>query len=218
MIKLTRQLCLFFLKFISVIFIYSHRLLNFSLPNLLKIVKHKIELKGNYPTCNQFTKITGLGIVIFGNNCTFGYKPGGFHKGGSIEFQPRYKNAKIIFGNNIATNNNIFISAINHIEIGDNTLIGQYVTIMDYEAHDSHPSRRGQMGRIGSVIIGRNVWIGNNVVILKDSIIGDNTIVATGAVVSGKFQEDLIIGGVPAKIIKDCGALWKLEMANSNEK
>ena len=58
------------------------------------------------------------------------------------------------------------------------------------------------MGETGSIIIGRNVWIGNNVTILKNSEIGENTIVATGAVVSGKFGANLIVGGVPAKIIK----------------
>ena len=57
-------------------------------------------------------------------------------------------------------------------------------------------------GEIGKVIIGRNVWIGNNVVILKNTGIGDNTIIAAGAVVSGEFPANVIVGGVPAKIIK----------------
>jgi len=127
---------------------------------------------------------------------------GGFHKGGSIELQARYKNSKIKIGNNIATNNNIMICAANYIEIGDNTLIGQYVTIMDHEAHGIAPDKRRQLGEIGKVIIGKNVWLGNNVTMLKNSEIGDNTIVAAGAVVSGKFPANVIIGGVPAKIIK----------------
>jgi acetyltransferase-like isoleucine patch superfamily enzyme len=92
--------------------------------------------------------------------------------------------------------------AANYIEIGDDTLIGQYVTIMDHEAHGIAPDKRRKLGEIGKVIIGKNVWLGNNVVILKNSEIGDNTIVATGAVVSGKFPANVIIGGIPAKIIK----------------
>lgn len=52
------------------------------------------------------------------------------------------------------------------------------------------------------MIIGKNVWIGNNVTILKNSEVGDNTIIAAGAVVSGKFPANVIIGGVPAKTIK----------------
>lgn len=141
-------------------------------------------------------------MVEFGKGCSFGYKMGGFHKGGSIEFQARYENSRIKIGNNIWTNNNIMICSVNYIEIGDETLIGQYVTIMDFEAHGIQPDRRRQIGEIGKVIIGKNTWLGNNVIILKNSEIGDNSIVASGAVVSGKFPANVIIGGVPARIIK----------------
>lgn len=73
---------------------------------------------------------------------------------------------------------------------------------MDFEAHGIHPDERSNVGEIGSVVIGENVWIGNNVTILKNSVIGENSIIAAGAVVSGVFAENVIIGGVPAKIIK----------------
>ena len=65
---------------------------------------------------------------------------------------------------------------------------------MDFEAHGKQPDKRLEMGETGSIIIGRNVWIENNVTILKNSEIGENTIVATGAVVSGKFGANLIVG------------------------
>jgi acetyltransferase-like isoleucine patch superfamily enzyme len=119
-----------------------------------------------------------------------------------IELQPRYKDSLIKLGNNIATNNNIFICAANYIEIGSDTLIGQFVTIMDHEAHGLHPLHRRDIGVIGKVIIGENVWIGNNVIILKDSKIGENSVVAAGAVVSGTFPANVVLGGIPAKIIK----------------
>ena len=47
-----------------------------------------------------------------------------------------------------------------------------------------------------------NVWIGNDVTILKNTKIGSNSIVATGAVVAGVFPKNVIIGGIPAKIIR----------------
>jgi acetyltransferase-like isoleucine patch superfamily enzyme len=109
---------------------------------------------------------------------------------------------QIIIGDNVSTNNNIFLCAANHIEIGEDTLIGQYVTIMDHEAHGIEPNKRKELGEIGKVIIKKNVWIGNNVLILKNTEIGQNTIVAAGAVVSGIFPSNVIIGGVPAKIIR----------------
>ena len=82
-------------------------------------------------------------------------------------------------------------------------MIGQNVTIMDFEAHGIEASKRREVGEIGKVRIGKNVWIGNNVTILKNSSIGENTIIAAGAVVSGYFPENVIIGGVPAKIIRE---------------
>lgn len=176
---------------------------NFYLANVIMLLRRKIIIQQHYPICNQLTKITGLGKVIINGKCSFGYKLGGFHRGGMIELQPRFKNAMIKIGNNISTNNNIFICAANCIEIGDDTLIGQYVTIMDHEAHCIDPLKRRQIGEIGKVIVGKNVWIGNNVTILKNSEIGDNSIIAAGAVVSGKFSSNVIIGGVPAKIIKN---------------
>jgi len=174
---------------------------NFIFPNLNLLITKRVTFI-NKPTCNQKTLLTGLGHIYIGNKCTLGYKPGGFHRGGCIELQARYKEAVIRIGDNIATNNNIFICAANNIEIGANTLIGQNVTIMDFEAHGIHPDKRSKIGEVGKVKISKNVWIGNNVTILKNSSIGVNTIVAAGAVVSGFFPANVIIGGVPAKIIK----------------
>jgi acetyltransferase-like isoleucine patch superfamily enzyme len=174
----------------------------FIYPNKIKLIKKRIIVK-EYPVCNQIVLSQGQGLVEIGEKCCFGNKLGGFHRGGSIEFQARYIDSKIKIGNNIWTNNNIMLYSANYIEIGDNTLLGQYVTIMDHEAHGIDPHKRREIGKIGKVIIGKNVWIGNNVTILKNSEIGDNTIVATGAVVCNKFPANVIVGGVPAKVIRN---------------
>ena len=176
---------------------------NFIFPNFKSILYKRVIIKENKALFMQFTLFNGAGKVIIGDGCSFGYKLGGFHKGGSIEIQSRYTNSLIKIGNNIATNNNIFICAANYIEIGNNTLIGQNVTLMDHEAHGINPDVRNMIGEIGIIIIGENCWIGNNTTILKNSKIGDNSIVAAGAVVSGIFPKNVIIGGVPAKIIKN---------------
>ena len=181
---------------------FRNRLFLFIIPNIPALLQKRVWMS-SYPVCEQKTLITGFGKVEIGKNCHFGYKPGGFHRGGAIEIQPRYPKAYIKMGNNISTNNNIFLCAANRIEIGDDTLIGQYVTLMDHEAHGISPDKRRELGTIGEVIIGKNVWIGNNVTILKDSQVGDNSIVAAGAVVSGKFPENVISGGIPAKIIRN---------------
>lgn len=178
----------------------KYRGVNFIMHNFLNLFSKNLKLNG-IPFCEQKTFITGIGSIEIGNHCKFGYKPGGFNRNGSIEIQARYREAHIKIGNDIFTNNNVFICAANSIIIGDKTLIGQNVAIMDFEAHGIAPSQRNH-GDIGKVVIGENVWIGNNVMILKNTEIGKNCIVAAGAVVSGIFPENVIIGGVPAKIIK----------------
>ncbi len=177
-------------------------LLYFLLPNIFKILKNKIHFDLKHLNFQQKTFITGEGNVKIGKNCLFGYKLGGGNYKGSIEIQPRYKNSIIVIGNKVSINNNLTICAANKIIIDDRTLIGNNVTILDHEAHGTQPNDRNKIGEIGEVVIGKNVWLGNNVTILKNTTIGDNTIVATSAVVSGVFPSNVIIGGIPAKIIR----------------
>jgi acetyltransferase-like isoleucine patch superfamily enzyme len=172
----------------------------FIYPNLFTRAKYSY---ASVPNCQQITEITGVGKITIGKNCGFGYRIGGFWRNGSIELQARYTDAEIIIGDNVFTNNNVFICAANKIIIGSNTRIGQGIMITDFEAHGTDPNKRNKVGEIGMVEIGTNVWIGNNVTILKNSKIGKNPIVATGAVVSGEYPENTIIGGIPAKVIKN---------------
>ena len=52
------------------------------------------------------------------------------------------------------------------------------------------------------ITIGNNVWIGANVIVLKGTVLGDNTVVGTGSVVKGEYPSNCVIVGNPAKIIK----------------
>jgi acetyltransferase-like isoleucine patch superfamily enzyme len=170
------------------------------IPNFNNFINFKFKFIKT--TFNVRTIFRGTGNIQVGHNCIFGSIMGGSHKYGTVELQARYSESNIILGNNIWTNNNLLIISANKVEIGSNTMIGQNVTIMDFEAHGINAKKRKSIGLVGSIIIGENVWIGNNVTILKNSEIGDNSIIAAGAVVSGRFPENVIIGGVPAKFIK----------------
>ncbi|WP_243154677.1 acyltransferase [Clostridium thermarum] len=87
-------------------------------------------------------------------------------------------------GDKVAINDNCNISCIHKISIGSYTKIGQNVCIYD---HDHNYRKRGDDRLLtGEVVIGKNVWIGSNVVILRGSIIGDNAVIAAGSVVKGK--------------------------------
>lgn len=99
------------------------------------------------------------------------------------------------------------------ISIGDNTCIGGNTKILDNDFHpidaetriqvfqDPHP---GDSDRIPTreILIGKNCFIGCNALILKGTVLGDNCVVGAGAVVSGKFPDNCVIAGNPARVIR----------------
>ena len=61
------------------------------------------------------------------------------------------------------------------------------------------------------IIVGTHVWIGNRAIILKGSVIGDNSIIGTGTIITGKkYGTNSLIAGIPSKIIKS-DVNWKSE-------
>ena len=110
------------------------------------------------------------------------------------------------FGKNIHLGKNVFINSACQFQdqggifIGDNCLIGPGTMIATLN-HYPDPERRQGMTH-APVVIGKNVWTGAHVTILPGVTIGDNAIVAAGAVVAKDVPADTIVGGVPAKAIK----------------
>lgn len=115
------------------------------------------------------------------------------------------KDAKIIFGHDTSTGHHTEISANNYIEIGNDVIMGAYTYITDsnHGYKNNNELIRKQAMEIGKTKIGNNVWLGRGVMILKDSQIGDNSIVAAGSVVNKKFESNKILGGVPSKIVQE---------------
>ncbi|MCH5155299.1 MAG: sugar O-acetyltransferase [Clostridiales bacterium] len=118
-------------------------------------------------------------------------------------FPPFYSDC----GKNITVGKRVFINSgccfqdQGGIEIGDDVLIGQQVVIATLN-HDLNPEKRGSMIP-KHVKIGNKVWIGAHATILAGVTIGDNSVVAAGAVVTKNVPENTVVGGVPAKIIKN---------------
>ena len=110
------------------------------------------------------------------------------------------------FGKNITVGNNVFINAgckfqdQGGIVIGDGTFIG-HNTVLATLDHDIDPDK-GHLLYPAPIHIGNKVWIGAGVVITKGVTIGDNAVVAAGAVVVKDVESNTVVGGVPAKMIK----------------
>lgn len=117
-------------------------------------------------------------------------------------FTPIYIN----YGKNLKIGKNVFINFdctfldLGGITIEDDVLIGPKVSLVT-ENHPLNPEHRKGL-TCKPILIKRNAWIGANATILAGITIGENAVVAAGAVVSKDVPDKTVVGGVPAKIIK----------------
>lgn len=115
----------------------------------------------------------------------------------------------ILIGNDCHIGAYNHITCINKIEIGDGFVSGKFVTITD----NGHGDITSDMLRMsvskrpivskGPVVIGRNVWVGDKCTILPGVTIGDGCVIAANAVVTKDVPAMCVVGGNPARIIKD---------------
>lgn len=106
-------------------------------------------------------------------------------------------------GDEFLANYNVTILDIAKVTMGDNVWIGPNTLIATIN-HPLTPSgRRKHLGIALPIHIGNDVWIGGNATILPGVTIGNNVVVAAGAVVTHDVKDNTLVGGVPAKKIKD---------------
>lgn len=147
----------------------------------------------------------GGNYIEIGDNCIF-------HKDFIIDAWDHYKGdnytPSIVIGSNCSFGRCGQITACNKIVIGDNLLTGAFVIISDNNHgtfSDSDLKMNPRMRHLsckGEVIIGDNVWLGDKVAVLSGVHIGDGVIVAANAVVTQDIPPYSLVGGIPAKIIK----------------
>lgn len=131
---------------------------------------------------------------------------------GSLVFDR--ENATISIGKRAFINGSII--AAEKIEIGDDVMISWGVTVVDHNSHSISFSQRAEditnwrMGKkdwthvkITPVTICDKVWIGFNALILKGVTIGEGAVVGAGAVVTKDVPAWTIVGGNPARIIRE---------------
>ena len=109
-------------------------------------------------------------------------------------------------GKNITIGKNVFINSGCHfqdqggISIGDGSLIGHCVVLATLN-HGFEPDKRS-WNYPAPIHIGKNVWIGSHATVLPGVTIGDNAIVAAGAVVTKDIEPNTVVAGVPAIVKK----------------
>ena len=117
------------------------------------------------PVCIQPVLLKGPGYIEFGERVRFGIEDSaGFFSSYSL-VNARTEVSRIVFGHEITINNQFSaVAEGGGIFIGDRTIIGLNVSIMDTDFHNIDPEERmSPLYPTSAVRIGRNVWIGNNV-------------------------------------------------------
>jgi acetyltransferase-like isoleucine patch superfamily enzyme len=113
--------------------------------------------------------------------------------------------SRLFIASTAAMSNALLNTNSGTITIGDYTFCGQNVSIVT-GTHNYHALGADRMRDIPQsgqdIVIGKGVWIGSNAVILGPCVVGDNAIIAAGAVVTKDVDANVIVAGVPAKVIK----------------
>lgn len=176
---------------------------------LLKCRKIKFSFYSNNKNINgnfiahQPIVLKGKGKISVGNNVNVGVINSPFFYNGYCYIEARKENATLKFGNNIHINNSFSIVSEKSIIIRDNVLIGFNCNIIDSAFHNLEIDKRFETDpNPKEVIIEENVFIGNNVTILKGVTIGENSVVANGSIVTESCPKNVVIGGTPARVIK----------------
>lgn len=168
-----------------------------------------------------------LSLYVKSAACTAWFRLHGFHSslvacdgqlpvlsgGGKIEIGRRFVvrgrvapceltaegNAQLLIGERVFLNQGVVIAAKESIEIGDDSLIGDFSAIYDSNYHQLDPSHPDKPR---PVTIGKNVWLGNGVLVLPGSEIGDHTVVAARSVVKGTLPPRVLAAGNPAVVVR----------------
>lgn len=138
--------------------------------------------------------------VIFGNSV----KIGAYSTVSVTSHLSKYGKGLSI-GDNSSIGEYSYFGSSGGICIGNDVIMGQYISFHsenhNYKDKDKLIREQGVVSE--GIIIGNNIWVGAKVTFLDGCVVDNNSVVAAGSVVKDKFPPDVIIGGVPAKILKN---------------
>lgn len=146
--------------------------------------------------------------IKFGDFCNFSFYPKAKITLGNHINLRNYCNifvkndANLTIGNNVFLNNYCSINCLDSIEIGENTLFGEGVKLYDHNHQYSTEKVEFQKFNTAPIKIGKNCWLGSNVIVLKGVSIGDNSIIGAGCVIYKDIPANSIIINKQEYLIK----------------
>jgi acetyltransferase-like isoleucine patch superfamily enzyme len=146
---------------------------------------------------NGRLKLGGPGRITIGDRCNAWARA---ESNVLLTFAP---SAFIKIGHNVRLNG-AGLQAAAGITVGDDCILGS-CTIVDTDHHPVGVDRRtsGEAPSTAPVSIGRNVWVAGMAAVLKGVTIGDDSVVAFGAVVASDVPAGVVVAGNPARVVKN---------------
>ena len=165
---------------------------------------NRIEIGRGSVLSNVHFRIRGSGHKIeFGENCRVS-------RGAVLWFEDHNGLLQVGAGTTMV-DVHIAVTENSRVIIGEDCMFANDIDIRTGDSHSVIDMQTGErLNQAGDVLIGQHVWIAPHTIVLKGVNIGENSIIATGAVVTKSCEPGVIMGGNPAKVIKT-GVSWKRE-------
>lgn len=112
------------------------------------------------------------------------------HNGSKIRVR---RDAKVKIGNNFAMSNGCVLTSYESIQIGNDVMLGPNVLIYDQDHdYDVEGGVKAMSFKTAPIVIGNNVWIAANSIVLRGSVIGNNVVIAAGSIVKGTVPDNTL--------------------------
>lgn len=149
------------------------------------------------------TRLRDCSLTIRGNNNTIHIGKGCKLNSASLYIEDNGGSIIIGEGTIISGKTHIAVIEGKTISIGSRCLFSANITLRAGDSHSILDKNGKRINPSKDIMIGNHVWVGNTVTILKGTKVKDNSIIATGSILTGKeFPENCIIGGIGGKILK----------------
>ena len=182
------------IKSIYYSFITKSKTVIFSNTRFICKNKKGLTVKTQFQIGKKWNKSENMPTSVFiGNKATVNVESVKIYNGCKITIK---KGSNFVFKSGYL-NCNSQINCKNSIIIGEECAIANNVIIRDNNSHSLNGNKDDK-----TVEIGNHVWIGAGVIILPGAKIGDNCVIAAGSIVNKEYSSNCLIGGNPAKIIK----------------
>ena len=148
--------------------------------------------------------LKGKGKISFGKNVQIGVVASPNFYSHYAYLEARNSDSEITIGDNVSINNGFSAVAFSKITIQSNVLIGVNCAIIDNDGHNLDTDKRNDDElKSKPVFIAENAFLGDDVTILKGVIIGRNSVIGNGSIVTKSIPENVIAAGNPARVIRN---------------